>query len=123
MDTSASAIAALEAQLIKAIVACDGDACSALLADDFTAIRPGTGGTLDINLRADWLKAISACEARTFTLDDTAVSVHGNFAVATILWSETTGISAAQFVVTDIWTRNGDTWALAERHAGATSVS
>jgi len=117
MDASPSIIAGLEEQLTRAIGSCDGPACGALLGDDFTAIAANEGQALVVTLRADWLKSISSGRARTFSIDDTAVSVHGNVAIATVLLSEKEH-EVTQLLVTDVWRRTGDAWILFERHAG-----
>jgi ketosteroid isomerase-like protein len=118
MDAPASIIAALEEQLTRAIAACDGAACEALLGEDFTAILPGDGKALVVNLRADWLRSIVGARTRSSTVDDTAVSMHGDVAIATVLWTENGDSLPTQFVVTDVWTRHDGGWTLLERHAG-----
>lgn len=117
MDPSPSVIAALEEQLTRAIGSCDGPACGALIGDDFTAIVANAGQALMVMLRADWLKGVASGRASTFSIDDTAVSMHGDVAIATVLFSEKDN-EATQLLVTDVWRRKDDRWILFERHAG-----
>jgi len=117
MDALPTIIVGLEEQLSRAIGSCDGPACGALLGDDFTAIVANEGQALVVTLRADWLKSIENGRARTFSIDDTAVSVHGDVAIATVLLSEKDR-EVTQLLVTDVWRRTGDDWILFERHAG-----
>ncbi len=111
-------IAEMERRLVAALAKCDGEACSTMLADDFTAIVAVEGRQLDVTLRQDWLTAVSRCEMRTSTVDDTAVSVHGEVAIATVLWTEKGPLTSTQLLVTDIWMRSNGDWKLTERHAG-----
>jgi len=117
MDALPSIIAGLEERLSRAIGSCDGPACGALLGDDFTAIVAHEGQALVVTLRADWLKSIESGRTHTLSIDDTAVSVHGDVAIATVLLSEKDR-EVTQLLVTDVWRRTGDDWILFERHAG-----
>lgn len=117
-----SAIAALEDRLARAVASCDVDDCSALLADDFTAVLAFEGQQLDVLLREEWLKTITRSDVRRFTVDDTAVSLHGDVAIATVLWTDHAPPSSTQLLVTDVWTRDGTEWKLRERYTGRPGV-
>jgi ketosteroid isomerase-like protein len=113
------AIAALERRLAAAVAKCDADECNALLGEDFTALAAFKGEQLLVTLRSEWVKAVAACEVRTLTVDDIAVSLHGHFAVATVLSTDSGGLSPTQSLITDVWLQTaGQEWKLAERHAG-----
>jgi hypothetical protein len=67
---------------------CDTAACVELPSNDFMAVRAIAGRTLGVDLKENWLRAAGACESRQHTVDDVSVSLHGDLAVATVLWTD-----------------------------------
>jgi ketosteroid isomerase-like protein len=121
--TAEETIAGLERQLAAAVAKCDAEGCDALLGEDFTAVDAFEGEQLSIMLRNDWVRARSSCDTRSLTVDDIAVSLHGDFAIATVLWTENGGASSTQSLVTDVWRQTAtQEWKLTERHAGRPGV-
>ena len=116
-------VAALEAKLAHAIATCDAGACADLLSDDFTAIRAASGRELSVVLQSDWLRAVGACAAREHTVDDVSVSLHGEMAIATVLWTDGDSPTAEQFLVTDVWRSSAGDWRLLERHMGKPDIT
>jgi ketosteroid isomerase-like protein len=112
------AVAALETRLAQAIATCDAAACAAVLSDEFTAVRVASDRSLGVVLHGDWLRAVGTCESRQHTVDDVSVSLHGDLAVATVLWTDGEGATAQQFLVTDVWRSSAGDWRLLERHIG-----
>jgi hypothetical protein len=112
------AVAHLETKLAHAIATCNTTACAELLSNDFIAVRAAAGRTLNIDLKEDWLRAVGACESRQHTVDDVSVSLHGDLAVATVLWTDGDDLTAQQFLVTDVWRSAPSDWRLLERHIG-----
>lgn len=115
-------VASLEQALAKALADCNGDECSKFLTADFCAITGVEGEQLRITPREEWLKSVAAGSTRRFSVEDTAISVHGAVAVATMLWVEQGILSATHWLITDIWKGAASgVWRLAERHSGRPS--
>lgn len=115
-------IAGLELELAAALADCNGDVCSKFLTEDFAAITGVEGQQLTVRLREEWLKSVTAGSTNRFTIDDTAISVHGGVAIATMLWVEGNMLGSTHWLITDVWkgTDSGE-WRLAERHSGRPS--
>jgi ketosteroid isomerase-like protein len=117
--TREQTIEALEHQLAKAVGACDGPACAALLDDEFSAILAIDRASFEITLRDQWIAAVTSCSARSVIVDDIVISLHADVAIVTLLISEDSfAVSSPRLIVTDVWRRTGEDWKLIERHAG-----
>lgn len=115
MTTPADLIAALEKTCATSILRGDDAACEAVAADDYTLLEVVEGRPLQIVLRKTWLERIGAARLRGVTVDDIAVSVYGDVAVAVMLVTEASDNANTQVAVTDVWRREGD-WRLVQRH-------
>ena len=116
-------VADLEGKLAQAIAVCDGAACAAFLADDFTAIHARPDNALIVVLQREWLRAVEGCQPRCYSVNDVTVSLHGDLAVATVLWTDGEGTTAQQFFATDIWRSSSGQWRLLERHIGRPDIT
>jgi len=109
-------VAALEATLAQAIADCNDEACASLVAENFTAVHASSGRELAVVLRGDWLRGIKGCRVRNHAVNDVTVSLHGEVAVATVLWTDGEGDAAKDFLLTDVWKSSAGSWLLLERH-------
>lgn len=113
------AVADLQSKLMAAVLAGDRGTCETLFGSDCSLIRASSTHTVDVVLRDRWLDEIgSEGKQRAAKVDDRVISVHGDVAIATVLWTEDLdGGTEHRGSVTDVWKRNerGD-WQLIERH-------
>jgi ketosteroid isomerase-like protein len=108
-------IAELERNCAAAIMRGDHSSCDTVLSDDYTVLEVIEDRPLQLVLRDAWLDQTKATPLKRLEVDDVAVSVHGNIAVAVVKLTEDTGDGSDQIAVTDIW-RKDDDWRLIERH-------
>jgi ketosteroid isomerase-like protein len=108
-------IAALERQCATAMLRGDEAACASILGDDYTVLEVIEDQPLQITLKDDWLKRIKTNAPTTIEVDDVAVSIHGDVAIAIVKLTETTKAGENQLAFTDIW-RKEQEWRLVERH-------
>ena len=76
--------------------------------------------------RNRWLLNLQNYVVESYSIDDIKVNVYGNTAVALLLFTQkaTTGGAdrSAQFLLTDIWVKEGNSWLIAERHSSRPEV-
>ena len=113
--TNDEEIARLEHECSTAMLRGDEAACAAILSDDFTMIEVIEDQPVQVILRTDWLKRVKAHTSDSIQVDDVAVSIHGDLAIATVKLTNAGTLTSEQMAITDVW-RKGHTWQLIERH-------
>ncbi len=108
-------IATLERECATAMLHGDEKACAAVLSDEFTMIEIIEDQPVQVVLKDDWLKRIKVHASDSMTVDDVAVSFHGDVAIATVKLTHSGTLTSHQFAITDVW-RKKQTWRLVERH-------
>lgn len=104
---------------MNALFTGDRGACDALLAPDFSALRPDGTHTVQVVLRDQWLDEMDGRALEHASITDTVISAHGDVAVATVLWVQNQDSSPLHRSETDVWTRSADGgWRMSERHTG-----
>ncbi len=94
----------------------DQAACAAIISDDYTLLEIIEDQPLEVVLKDVWLKRVkSAGDSITMTVDDVAVSTHGDLAIAVMKVTESTPLTTNQLAITDVWRKEQD-WRLIERH-------
>lgn len=93
------------------------------LAPDYALIIGVRGQPLRVVPRDVWLSSLELYDIRSFSIDDFRVSVRGDVAVVTMLFTQDAVVGpdrrdrSAQFMITDIWVRHPGGWRVAERHS------
>lgn len=119
----ADEIRALEQQWNEAIDRRDAAAMERFLAPDYALIIGVRGQPLRVVPRDVWLKTLALYDIRSFSIDDFRVSIRGDVAVVTMLFTQDAVVGperrdrSAQFMITDIWVRYAGGWRVAERHS------
>ena len=113
--TNEDQIASLERDCATAMLRGDAETCSAVLADDYTALEVIEDQPLQIVLKDAWLERVKAANGTTVQVDDVSVSLHGDVAIAAVKLTETTALTTSQLAITDLW-RKEQGWRLVERH-------
>ncbi|HZT77204.1 MAG TPA: nuclear transport factor 2 family protein [Vicinamibacterales bacterium] len=108
-------IATLERECATAMLRGDESACAAVLSDDFTMIEVIEDQPVQVVLKDDWLKRIKAHDSEAIEVDDVAVSMHGDVAIATVKLTHSGMLTSHQIAITDVW-RKEQAWRLVERH-------
>ena len=84
------------------------------------------GKPLQIIPRNRWLKNLINYVVESYHIDDIKVNVYGETAVALLLFTQKATSSgqdrSAQFVLTDIWVKKGNSWVITERHSSRPEV-
>lgn len=108
-------IAKLERECAIAVLHGDEAACAAVLSDEFTMIEVVEDQPVRVVLKDDWLKQIKAHTRDAIAVDDVAVSMYGELAIATVKLTESATLTSHQIAITDVWRKEQD-WRLVERH-------
>jgi hypothetical protein len=74
------------------------------------------GRPLELIARKAFLTHLKEYGTDSFPLDQSRVYVHGNTAAVFMLFSNEKSIPPGQFVIADIWNKEGKGWRVAERH-------
>jgi len=124
--TAQDEIIALEKSFAEAIKSRDTVQAKKLQAETYFLAVGIKGQPLRIVPRNRWLLNLQRYVVESYSIDDIKVNVYGNTAVALLLFTQkaTTGEGdrSAQFVLTDIWVKEGNTWLIAERHSSRPEV-
>ena len=108
-------IAKLERECAVAVLRGDDAACAAVLSDDFTLVEVVEDEPVNVVLKGDWLKRVKAHAPDSIEVDDVAVSMHGDLAIATVKLTQSGTLTNHQVAITDVW-RKEQGWRLVERH-------
>lgn len=121
VNTIQEQIVSLEKSFAEAIKMRDSVQAKKLQAETYFLAVGIKGQPLRIVPRNRWLLNLQRYVVESYSIDDIKVNVYGNTAVALLLFTQkaTTGEGdrSAQFVLTDIWVKEGDSWLIAERHS------
>lgn len=92
-----------------------------MVVDDFFLAIAVQGMPLRVTYREHWLSVMPSYEIQEMTLDDIRVSVYGEIAIVTLLWTQRAivqgGDRSGTFFITDIWRKTDKGWLVAERHS------
>jgi ketosteroid isomerase-like protein len=114
-------ISALERQWAHAFKRKDIAALQDLMADGYSLVIAVEDLPLQMVPRNAWLESLEEYEITDAHVDHIHVRVYGDVAVAVMLWHQFASLAGedrtAQFMLTDIWVKNGHGWRLAERHS------
>ena len=113
--TSDKEIAKLERECAVAILRGDEAACAAILSDDYSVIEVVEDQPVQVVLKEQWLQGLKSRPPATIEVDDVAVSIHGDLAIATVKLTESGALASHQLAITDVW-RKEQAWRLVERH-------
>jgi hypothetical protein len=124
--TTPEKIVALEKSFAELVVAQDTTEIKKLQSETYFLAVGVQGKPLQIFPRNRWLKNLKNYVVASYNIDDIKVNVYENTAVALVLFSQkaTSGGQdrSAQFVLTDIWVKKGESWVLAERHSSRPEI-
>ena len=114
---SADELAALEAEWARIVEARDVEAARGFLADDF--VLTSTGGVGPHVPKDEWLRALAQIDTRSASCRDVEARVFGDVAVvkASLRWDASLGERdlTGDYVVTDVFRRDGGRWRAAWR--------
>lgn len=92
-----------------------------MMADNYSLIIAVEGMPLQVVPRNAWLESLNDYDIFAASVERIHVNVYDCVAVAVMLWHQTAKLHgadrSAEFMLTDIWVRQGDEWRLAERHS------
>lgn len=93
----------------------------AMVAEDFSVAIAVQGMPLRVTHRAQWLSVMPSYDIQEMTLDDIRVSLYGDIAVVTLLWTQRAFVQGGErsgtFFITDIWRKTDKGWLVTERHS------
>jgi ketosteroid isomerase-like protein len=119
--TTQEEIIALEKSFAEAIKSRDTIQTKKMQAETYFLAVGVKGQPLRIIPRNRWFNNLKAYVIESYSIDDIKVNIYGNIAVALLLLTQqaTTGGEdrSAQFVLTDIWMKDSNSWLIAERHS------
>ena len=119
-------IIALEKAFAEAIKIRDTSLARKMQAESYFLAVAIKGEPLHIIPRSRWLANLVNYVVESYSIDDVKVSIYGNTAVVLMLFTQkaTSGGQdrSAQFLLTDIWIRQGEGWVIAERHSSRPEV-
>jgi ketosteroid isomerase-like protein len=102
----------IEEEWARAVAASDVDAAREILAEDF--LLTSSGGVSEHMPRDEWLAALPAVHTRSLECTDVFARELGDVAVvrARLRWEATMGERdlTGEYLVADVFTREGDTW-------------
>lgn len=114
-------ISALERQWAGAFERKDIAALQRLMADGYSLVIAVEGLPLQVVPRDAWLDSLNDYQIVSATVERIHVRVYECVAVAVMLWRQVAQLGGqdrtAEFMLTDIWTHDGNQWRLAERHS------
>jgi hypothetical protein len=124
--TTQEEIVALEKSFAEAIMSRDTVQAKKLQAETYFLAVGIKGQPLQLVPRTRWLSNLQNYVVESYSIDDIKVNVYGNTAVALLLFTQkaTTGGAdrSAQFLLTDIWVKESNTWLIAERHSSRPEI-
>lgn len=97
----------------------DEKVCREIIADDFTLTSSlSTGGLIT---KEEWLAALSVFHCKSFQFDEIKVRIYGNTAIVNS-WYHQEAVANGRdwngnFLITDVWVKNGQHWQVVSRHA------
>ena len=109
-------IAVLERECAAAILRGDDAACATVIGDEYTLVEIVENQPLQVVLRDKWLELAKTNSATGIDVNDVAVSVHGDIAIAVVSLTIHTDGASNQIAVTDLWQRHDQDWFLIQRH-------
>ena len=109
-------IAVLERECAAAVLRGDDAACATVLGDEYTLVEIVENQPLQVVLRDKWLALAKTNSATGIDVNDVAVSVYGEIAIAVVSLTIHTDSGSNQIAVTDLWQRHGEDWSLIQRH-------
>jgi ketosteroid isomerase-like protein len=114
-------IADAERKWAAAFQAKDIAALQRLMADGYSLVIAVQGMPLQVVPRDAWLESLEDYRITEAAVEHIHVQIYDCVAVAVMLWRQTATLHgqdrSAEFMLTDIWVRQGDEWRLAERHS------
>lgn len=117
-------VLSLESKLMEAVKLRDAAALNRLLADDFVAAGVNLTGTQPDKMRfIDY--ALKNLELKSYNLEKTTVRAYPTTAIVTFNYKRTASVAGAaadgDFVVTDVWVKNGNKWQAVSHHISQTA--
>jgi hypothetical protein len=109
-------IAVLERECAAALLRGDDAACATVLGDEYTLVEIVENQPLQVVLRDKWLALAKTNSATGIDVNDVAVSVYGEIAIAVVSLTIHTDSGSNQIAVTDLWQKRGQDWSLIQRH-------
>jgi len=109
-------IAVLERECAAAILRGDDAACATVIGDEYTLVEIVENQPLQVVLRDKWLQLAKTNSATGIDVNDVAVSVYGDIAIAVVSLTIHTDGASNQIAVTDLWQRHDQDWFLIQRH-------
>ena len=110
-----------ENSFATAIMSRDALQTEKFLSDTYFLAIGVQGTPLQIISREHWQSGLKDYVTDSFSIDDIKVNVYGNTAVAMLMYSQKATVRgqdrSVQFVLTDIWIKEGKSWKIAERHS------
>ena len=92
-----------------------------MMADGYSLVIAVEDMPLQVVPRDAWLESLRSYEIQEASVERIYVRIYDCVAVAVMLWRQTASLHgqdrSAVFMLTDIWTRIGNEWRLAERHS------
>jgi ketosteroid isomerase-like protein len=121
-DESALPLIELEGEWADAIQRQDMARASYFLADTFFLAIGVEGLPLQIVKRDAWLQNLKWYQINSFRISQMRVDVYGDVAVVVMLYNQIAKVRGStrsgQFFLTDVWTKKGGHWKVAQRQAG-----
>ena len=121
IETITQEIIALEKSFAEAIKNRDTLQAKNMQAETYFLAVAVKGQSLRITPRNRWLSILKNYVVESYSIDDIKVNVYGNTAIAFLLLTQKATSAghdrSAQFVLTDIWVKDGKSWLIAERHS------
>jgi ketosteroid isomerase-like protein len=114
-------ISALERQWTVAFQKKDYAALQELMADGYSLVIAVKDMPLQVVPRNAWLESLEDYDISDAHIDHITVRVYGEVAVVVMLWHQFAILAgqdrSAQFMLTDIWIKQGGEWKIVERHS------
>lgn len=125
-NTIQDEIIALEKSFAEAIQVRDTIQTKKLQAETYFLAVGVKDQPLRIIPRNRWLQILKNYVVESYSIDDIRVNVYGNTAVALVLFTQKASSGgedrSAQFILTDIWVKDGNNWLIAERHSSRPEI-
>jgi ketosteroid isomerase-like protein len=121
-ESTKEEIIKMEHAFADAIKAQDTVKAAALQADSYFLAIGIQGMPIQTVSKSQWLANLKYYVTESYSIDDMKVNVHGGSAVVMMLFTQKATVRgsdrSAQFVITDIWTKEKSGWKISERHSG-----